>query len=75
MPIAHPTSATPTGNLGQPAVAVSFALARPGETLADFRLRINNRGEWGQTRYGRDKVELIFTTESTRQLLQLLQRP
>lgn len=64
MPLAHPTSASPTSNLGQPAIAVSFALARPGETIDDFHLRINSRGEWGQTRYGRDKVELVLTEES-----------
>jgi hypothetical protein len=72
MPLAHPTSASPTSNFGQRANAISFALARPGESVADFQARINSRGEWGQTRYGRDKVELVLTAESVERLLALL---
>lgn len=72
MPLAQPVSATPTSNFGQPAVAVSFALARPGETINDFQVRISSRGEWGQTRYGRDKVELVMTRESAQRLIELL---
>ena len=49
MPLAHPVSATPTSNVGEAAIAVTFALARPGETSDDFQMRINSRGEWGQT--------------------------
>lgn len=72
MPLAHPTSATPTSNFGEPAIAVSFALAKPGETIEDFQTRINSRGEWGQTRYGREKVELVLTAESVERLVELL---
>ena len=72
MPLAHPVSAAPTANFGQPAVAISFALARPGETVEDFRTRIASRGEWGQTRYGRDKVELVLTEESVERLAILI---
>lgn len=72
MPLARPTSATPTSNFGAPAVAISFALAKPGETVDDFQLRITSRGEWGQTRYGRDKVELVLTKESVERLVELL---
>ena len=72
MPLAHPVSATPTSNFGQPAVAVSFALARPSETVDDFRLRIASRGEWGQSRYGREKVELVLTIESMERLVEML---
>lgn len=72
MPLAHPTSATRTSNFGQLAIAVSFALAKPGETVADFQTRINSRGEWGQWRYGRHKVELVLTKESAKRLVELL---
>lgn len=72
VPLAHPVSATPTSNFGEPAIAVSFALAKPGETINDFQLRIASRGEWGQTRFGRDKVELVLTTESLQRLAELL---
>jgi hypothetical protein len=72
MPLAHPLSATPTTNFGEPAIAVSYALAKPGETIDDFQLRINSRGEWGQTRYGTDKVELVLTEESVEALVELL---
>ena len=68
VPLAHPVPATPTSNFGEPAIAVSFALAKPGETINDFQLRIASRGEWGQTRFGRDKVELVLTTESLQRL-------
>lgn len=46
MPLAHPVSATSTTNFGEPAIAVAFALAKPGETVANFQTRINSRGEW-----------------------------
>jgi hypothetical protein len=72
MPLAYPTSASPTSNFGEPAIAVSFALARPGETIADFQTRINSQGEWGQSRYGREKVELVLTRESVEQLVELV---
>jgi hypothetical protein len=72
MPLAHPVSSTSTNSFGEPAVAVFFALARPGEEVADFQLRIASRGEWGQTRYGREKVELVLTRESVARLLQLI---
>lgn len=39
MPPAHPVSATPSTNFGLHAIAVSFAFAKPGETVADFKLR------------------------------------
>lgn len=74
MPLAHPTSATPTSNFGQPAIAVSFALAKPGETVDDFQTRIASRGEWGQTRYGREKVELVSTEESVQRLVECLEK-
>lgn len=48
MRLAQTISATPTSNFGEPAIAVSFALARPGETVDDFQKRINGRGGWGQ---------------------------
>jgi hypothetical protein len=73
MSLAHPVSVSATSNFGEPAIAVSFALARRGETVADFQLRINGRGEWGQTRYGRDKVELVLTRESVERLEGLLE--
>lgn len=72
MPLAHPVSATPTANFGQPAIAIYFALAKPGESVDDFQLRISSRGEWGQTRYGREKVELVLAAESVERLLELL---
>lgn len=72
VPLAHPVSATPTSNFGEPAIAVSFALAKPGETINDFQLRIASRGDWGQTRFGRDKVELVLTKESLQRLAELL---
>jgi hypothetical protein len=72
MPLAHPVSASHTSNFGQPAIAVSFALARPGETVADFQARIASRGEWGQSRYGREKVELVLIEESVERLVELL---
>lgn len=72
MPLAHPISVAPTNNFGQPAIAVTFAFAKPGEPVDDFRARIASRGEWGQTRYGRDKVELVLTEESVEQLLALM---
>lgn len=72
MPLATPTSATPTSNFGPPAIAVSFALAKPGETVEDFQKRINSRGEWGQSRYGREKVELVLTKKSVEQLFEML---
>lgn len=72
MPLAHAVSAAPTTNFGKKATAISFALAKPGETVEDFKTRIASRGEWGQTRYGRDKVELILTMESVEVLLELL---
>jgi hypothetical protein len=72
VPLAHPFSATPTSNFGEPAIAVSFALAKPGETVLDFQTRINNRGEWGQSRYGREKVELVLTRESVERLVEML---
>lgn len=72
MPLAHPVSATPSTNFGQSAIAISFALAKPGETVEDFQLRINSRGEWDQTRYGREKVELVLTAESVERLVGLL---
>lgn len=72
MPLAHPVSATPTENFGQPAIAVSFALAKPGETVDDFQRRIASRGEWGQTRYGRHKAELVLTEESVARLVKML---
>jgi hypothetical protein len=72
VPLAHPTSASPTANFGDPAVAVSFALARPGETVDDFQTRITSRGEWGQSRYGRDKMELVLTAKSAERLVELL---
>ncbi|MFZ0014953.1 MAG: hypothetical protein WAL25_12660, partial [Acidimicrobiia bacterium] len=68
----HPTSATPTNNFGQPAIAVSFALAKPGESIDDFRTRIAARGDWGQSRVGREKIELVLTEESATQLTELL---
>lgn len=72
VPLAHPVSATPTSNFGEPAIAVAFALAKPGETVNDFQLRIASRGDWGQTRFGRDKVELVLTKESLQRLAELL---
>lgn len=72
MPLAQPVSITPTNNYPRPAVAISFATARPGEDVDDFQARINSRGEWGQTRYGRDKVELVLTEESVERLVGLL---
>lgn len=72
MPLAHPVSAAPTTNFGQPAIAVTFAFAKPGESVDDFQARIASRGEWGQTRYGRDKVELVLTDESAKRLLALM---
>jgi len=74
MPLAHPVSAKPTSNFGESAIAISFALAKPGETVDDFQTRIASRGEWGQTRYGRDKVELVMTWESVEMLVGLLYR-
>jgi hypothetical protein len=73
VPFAHPVSVSATANFGEPAIAVSFALARPGENIEDFRLRINGRGKWGQTRYGRDKMELVLTGESVEPLVGPLQ--
>lgn len=73
MPLAHPTSATPSSNFDEPAIAVSFALAKPGETIEDFQKRIASRGQWGQTRYGRNKVELVLTEESAERMVELLQ--
>lgn len=67
MPLAHQTS-----NFGQPAIAVSFALAKPGETVEGFQTRIASQGEWGQTRYGQEKVELVLTEESVQRLVDLL---
>lgn len=72
MPLAHPVSATPTINFGEMAVAISFVFAKPGETVDDFQTRIASRGEWGQTRYGRGKAELVLTKESIERLLVLL---
>jgi hypothetical protein len=72
MPLAQPVSAYPTSNFGQPAVAISFALAKPGETVDDFQPRINSRGEWGQSRYGQEKVEMVLTEESVERLVGLL---
>lgn len=72
MPLAHPVSATPSSNFGQSAIAIAFALARPGETVDDFQTRIASRGEWGQTRYGREKIELVLTEESVERLAELL---
>jgi hypothetical protein len=74
MPLAHPTSSTPTSNFGEPAIAISFALARPGETVNDFQTRITSRGQWGQTRYGKDRVELVLTKESVERLMGMLTR-
>lgn len=73
MPLAQPVSVTPTDNYSQPAVAISFATARPGEDVDDFQARINSRGEWGQTRYGRDNVELVLTREGMERLVMLLE--
>ncbi len=56
----------------QPAVAVSVATARPGEDVDDFQTRIASRGDWGQTRYGREKVELVLTPESVERLAGML---
>jgi hypothetical protein len=75
MPLAHPRSAAPTSNFGEPAIAISFALARLGESVDDFQTRIASRGEWGQTSYGRDRVELVLTAESVERLLGLLNQP
>ena len=72
MPLSHPTSVTPTSNFGQPAIAVSFALAKPGESIDDFRTRIAARGEWGQSRVGREKIELVLTNDSAVLLTELL---
>lgn len=72
MPLAHHVPATPTSNFGDPAIAISFTLARPGEAVDDFQMRISSRGEWGQTRYGRDKVELVLTEESVERMVELL---
>jgi len=74
MPLAHPTSARATSNFGRPAIAVTFALAHPGESVDDFRRRIASRGEWGQSMVGRSKVELVLTEESIADLLQTLGR-
>ena len=74
MPLAHLTSATTTSNFAELAVAVSFAMARPGETVDDFQTRFNSRGEWGQTRYGRYKVELVLTQGSVKRLVDLISR-
>ena len=63
----------PTSNFGDPTIAVSFALARPGETIDDFQLRINSRGDWGHTRYGREKVEIVLTRESVERLVAVLE--
>jgi hypothetical protein len=71
MPLAHPVAASPTSNFCEPAIAIPFALARPVETVSDFQLRINSRGEWGQSRYGREKVELALTEESVERLVDL----
>ena len=38
----------------------------------DFQVRINSRGERGQIRYGRDKVELVLTEETMERMLGLL---
>lgn len=75
MPLAHPVSASPTSGFGEPAIAISFALAKSGETVEDFQTRIASRGEWGQTRYGREKVELVLTAESVERLFGLLDAP
>lgn len=42
------------------------------ETVEDFQKRINGRGEWGRTRYGWEKVELVMTRESAERLMELL---
>ncbi len=73
MPLAHPISGRPTNNFGEPAVAVMFALAKPGEGITDFQTRIASRGEWGQSRIGRDRVELVLTEDSARRLLEMLE--
>jgi len=75
MPLAHPISATPTPNFAEPAiaVAVAFALAKPGETADDFQTRIASRGDWGQSRIGRHKVELVLTRESVERLAAMVE--
>lgn len=72
MPLAHPTSSTPTNNFGEPAIAISFALAKSGETVDDFQARIRNRGPWGQSRVGRHRVEIVLTKESAERLVEVL---
>lgn len=75
MPLAHPISATPTANYSDPAIAISFATAKPGEDVDAFQFRINSRGgEWGQSRYGRERVELVLTEDSVERLVELLAR-
>ncbi len=72
MPLAHPTAARATTNFGRPALAVTFALAHPGEPVDEFQRRIAGRGEWGQSLVGRNKVELVLTEESIAALLKTL---
>lgn len=72
MPLAHPLDIHPTDNYTETAVAVSFAFARPDETVDDFMIRRNSRGEWGQSLEGRHKAELVFTKESVTKLLRTL---
>jgi hypothetical protein len=74
MPLADPISATPTSNYPELALAVSFATSTPGENVADFQSRIRSRGEWGQSEVGRHRGELVFTRESARRLVEMLEQ-
>lgn len=72
MPLAFPMSITTTSNYSEPAVAVTFAMARPSEDVADFQTRIVDVGPWGQSGVGRSKVELVLTREAATELVRLL---
>ncbi len=47
MPLARPVSASPTSNFGELTIAISFALAKLGETVDDFQSRIGSPGRDG----------------------------
>jgi len=73
MPLAHPVAASPTSNFSVPALAVTFATSHAGEDVGEFQARIAEKGMWGQSGVGRQRVELVFTRASAARLVEMFQ--
>lgn len=73
MPLGHPQSVKISRNYSEPVAVISFATAKTGENVGEFRGRITDqRLAWGQNQRGRYGTEIGLTRQSAEELIRLL---